>query len=213
MAAIKLFQRTWRSASAIDATRMFTSASRFAPACQNALPLGHDQPNSVQSISPVARLQITASSSYNLIHTHQPHHLRHLLTTVSHGGPPSSAIVRRSFTTNASPLHNQADPKRDDHASKPNVDDPYVMNLTVRDSNNVIKLGTSDRQQSCSEQGDKVEKLGLFQRLKQLYTNYWYISFPVHGITSLGWAVTFYYMSKRFVSRVRLSCAIVRCCV
>lgn len=39
--------------------------------------------------------------------------------------------------------------------------------------------------------------LGLFARFKMMYKQYWYVLVPVHVVTSTGWLLGFYYLSKR----------------
>lgn len=41
------------------------------------------------------------------------------------------------------------------------------------------------------------EKLGIVAKFKLMYKQYWYILVPVHLITSTGWLIGFYYLSKR----------------
>lgn len=169
--AAKLFQRSWRSASVIDTSRLFSCASRFAPASQFSTSECHNNPSNTRSNR--------NSSKCNLL-----------------SNLPLMSSHRSLLSTFASPMRNLADPKRDHN--KP-VHDPYVMNLTVRDSN-VIKLGTSDRQPTANgDEGKKVEKLSLVQRFKALYKQYWYVMLPVHVVTSTGWMVGFYYISQRYL--------------
>lgn len=41
------------------------------------------------------------------------------------------------------------------------------------------------------------KNLGIIARFKAMYKQYWYVMVPVHVITSTGWLVGFYYLSKR----------------
>lgn len=61
-----------------------------------------------------------------------------------------------------------------------------------------------DEQTKKVEQPDGVdaddkppEKLGLVARFKLMYKQYWYVLLPVHVVTSTGWLVGFYYLSRR----------------
>lgn len=44
---------------------------------------------------------------------------------------------------------------------------------------------------------DPPEKVGLFQKFKQMYRDYWYVLGPVHIATSTVWLGTFYYIVRR----------------
>lgn len=182
--ATKLIQSSWRSATLVDTARLF-GASRFTAA------------SSIHTTSSLTTYRTPADNSPSftppplnlfsaLVGTNKSSCLR-LPLGVYH----ESLLYRRTLTTNSTPLRNNAEPKREQN--KP-VHDPYVMNLTVRESN-VIKLGPSDRRQPSSVEG--TEKLGLFKRFKALYKQYWYVMLPVHVITSAGWIVGFYHLSKR----------------
>ncbi|CAG9858295.1 unnamed protein product [Phyllotreta striolata] len=49
----------------------------------------------------------------------------------------------------------------------------------------------------CNEsKKSETEKLTLFQRIKQMYRDYWYVLVPVHIVTSTMWFGGFYYMAK-----------------
>lgn len=41
------------------------------------------------------------------------------------------------------------------------------------------------------------EKLGIVAKFKLMYKQYWYVLMPVHLVTSTGWLIGFYYLSKR----------------
>lgn len=41
------------------------------------------------------------------------------------------------------------------------------------------------------------QNLGLFARFKMMYKQYWYVLVPVHVVTSTGWLLGFFYLSKR----------------
>lgn len=41
------------------------------------------------------------------------------------------------------------------------------------------------------------KKLGLIQRFKQMYKDYWYVLLPVHMCTSAVWFGSFYYAVRR----------------
>lgn len=184
--AAKLFQRSWRSASAIDSARLISSVSHWAPASQSPSLRSTQDPPTIHNTRPVSRFTLSSLVAHNNLL---------LQATDDHHGHSSSH--HRYLSTFASPLRNLADPKRDHHNNK-SIHEPYVMNLTVRDSN-VIKLGTSDRQPANANDGDRVEKLGLIKRFKALYKQYWYVMLPVHVVTSTGWMVGFYYLSQRYV--------------
>nr|XP_022903172.1 protein FAM210A-like isoform X1 [Onthophagus taurus]XP_022910468.1 protein FAM210A-like isoform X1 [Onthophagus taurus] len=48
------------------------------------------------------------------------------------------------------------------------------------------------------------KKLGLFQKFKQMYRDYWYVLVPVHIVTSIGWFGSFYYMAKSGIDIVAI---------
>lgn len=60
-----------------------------------------------------------------------------------------------------------------------------------------------DRKEKCDHskdkenEQDKMKKLTLFQKFKQMYRDYWYVLVPVHLVTSAAWFGSFYYMAKR----------------
>lgn len=41
------------------------------------------------------------------------------------------------------------------------------------------------------------KKVGLYQKMKQMFKEYWYVIVPVHVITSTIWYGSFYYLVKR----------------
>lgn len=41
------------------------------------------------------------------------------------------------------------------------------------------------------------KNLGIIARFRAMYKQYWYVMVPVHVITSTGWLMGFYYLSKR----------------
>lgn len=41
------------------------------------------------------------------------------------------------------------------------------------------------------------KNMGIIARFKAMYKQYWYVMVPVHVITSTGWLMGFYYLSKR----------------
>ncbi|XP_012289181.1 uncharacterized protein C18orf19 homolog A isoform X2 [Orussus abietinus] len=47
-------------------------------------------------------------------------------------------------------------------------------------------------------------KLSVFQRMKQLYKDYWHVLIPVHLITSAGWVGIFYIAAKNGVDIVAI---------
>ncbi|XP_068083271.1 uncharacterized protein C18orf19 homolog A isoform X2 [Anabrus simplex] len=58
--------------------------------------------------------------------------------------------------------------------------------------------GVSDQPQN------EVKKVGLVQKFKQMYRDYWYVLVPVHLVTSIGWFGGFYYLAKSGVDVVAL---------
>ena len=82
-----------------------------------------------------------------------------------------------------------------------------MCNVTFLSSNNLKNcqirpmisqqksVSFSDNAQNKTEES----KPSLFQRLKQMTKDYWYIVIPVHIVTSIGWGTTFYLCSKRYV--------------
>lgn len=42
------------------------------------------------------------------------------------------------------------------------------------------------------------KNLGIIARFKAMYKQYWYVLVPVHVVTSTGWLLGFYYLSKRY---------------
>ena len=51
----------------------------------------------------------------------------------------------------------------------------------------------------CSET-PVAKKPSIFQRMKQLTKDYWYILIPVHIATSIGWVSIFYVAVKKYVN-------------
>lgn len=59
---------------------------------------------------------------------------------------------------------------------------------------------SSLQQKSTSPSEDDLlppKNLGIIARFRAMYKQYWYVMVPVHVITSTGWLVGFYYLSKR----------------
>lgn len=52
---------------------------------------------------------------------------------------------------------------------------------------------------SDKDKVDKKEKLTLYQRLKKMYKEYWYVLIPVHLATSSVWFGGFYYLAAWLV--------------
>ncbi|KAF4530421.1 hypothetical protein B566_EDAN018427, partial [Ephemera danica] len=60
-------------------------------------------------------------------------------------------------------------------------------------SNEQSKKSNSEVQQVSEE--DDMKNLGLFQRFKKMYRDYWYVLIPVHLATSAVWVGIFYYLA------------------
>lgn len=45
----------------------------------------------------------------------------------------------------------------------------------------------------------EINKPSIFQKMKQLTKDYWYILIPVHIVTSIGWGSMFYVAAKKLV--------------
>lgn len=56
---------------------------------------------------------------------------------------------------------------------------------------------TSQNGQNKCPQDDEPKKLGLIQRFKEMYRDYWYVLVPVHVATSAVWFGSFYYAVRR----------------
>lgn len=86
---------------------------------------------------------------------------------------------------------------------------PTCLSIVARFSSSTNDKKTdvkNDEQTKKVDQPDDVdtddkppEKLGLVARFKLMYKQYWYVLLPVHVVTSTGWLVGFYYLSRRYV--------------
>lgn len=50
----------------------------------------------------------------------------------------------------------------------------------------------------CKPPQEPEKKVGLIQRFKQMYKDYWYVLLPVHMTTSALWFGGFYYCVRRY---------------
>lgn len=50
-----------------------------------------------------------------------------------------------------------------------------------------------------NDQVPQEKKLSMFQKIKKMWKEYWYVVFPVHLVTSAVWAGGFYYLVQRYV--------------
>lgn len=65
------------------------------------------------------------------------------------------------------------------------------------------KEDDSLKKENCSvTESPENKKLSLFQRIKIMYRDYWYILAPVHLVTSAFWFGSFYYLAKSGVDIV-----------
>lgn len=74
----------------------------------------------------------------------------------------------------------------------------YKFNIRTLSSSS----GTAESSKKTNETNEVceppvVEKASVFQRMKQMTKDYWYILIPVHLVTSLGWAAIFYTAAKK----------------
>ncbi|KAB7494249.1 C18orf19-like protein B [Armadillidium nasatum] len=49
---------------------------------------------------------------------------------------------------------------------------------------------------NSTDKDQNEENLSLFQKLKLMYTRYWYVVIPVHGVTSIFWFGGFFFAAK-----------------
>lgn len=68
-------------------------------------------------------------------------------------------------------------------------------------SNASVEDKKKDEQVDTSNESplEKLKKLNVFQKMKQLFKDYWYIMAPVHIATSAVWVVIFYAAAKKLV--------------
>ncbi|KAH0548752.1 hypothetical protein KQX54_002101 [Cotesia glomerata] len=77
----------------------------------------------------------------------------------------------------------------------------YNRQLLQKFSNASVEDKKKDEQVDTSNEGplEKFKKLNVFQKMKQLFKDYWYIMAPVHIATSTVWVVIFYAAAKNGV--------------
>ncbi|XP_063979527.1 protein FAM210A isoform X2 [Diachasmimorpha longicaudata] len=56
----------------------------------------------------------------------------------------------------------------------------------------------------CNPEPEAPKKTSIFQKMKQLTKDYWYILVPVHIVTSIGWVSIFYVAAKNGVDVIQL---------
>ncbi|RXG71575.1 hypothetical protein Avbf_06928 [Armadillidium vulgare] len=64
------------------------------------------------------------------------------------------------------------------------------------EDNSTDKDQKNDSSKSPTKSDLDDENLSLFQKLKLMYTRYWYVVIPVHGVTSIFWFGGFFFAAK-----------------
>lgn len=95
-------------------------------------------------------------------------------------------------------------PRRNENYEKPSIQNNFP-NKDWKQNTEVTQPENSQHQHQQNLPNDfkqeivVEQKLGLFQKFKKMYKEYWYVMVPVHLVTSALWFGSFYYVSIRFV--------------
>lgn len=102
-----------------------------------------------------------------------------------------------SYSKHSSVRFYAAQPKQ---SEKP-VDKKPVQNVSFESDKeiNLQEKQSTSTQNNILQDVTPTEKLGLFQKFKKMYKEYWYVMVPVHLVTSAMWLGGFYYVSIRYV--------------
>ncbi|KAI4500405.1 hypothetical protein M0802_004367 [Mischocyttarus mexicanus] len=86
--------------------------------------------------------------------------------------------------------------------------DNFVCQRTFKaNRHNIILAYSNDSKKQSNDESNiplPDKKLSIFQRMKQLTKDYWYILMPVHIVTSIGWVAIFYVTVKNGVDVVAI---------
>lgn len=86
--------------------------------------------------------------------------------------------------------------------------DNFVCQRNFKVNRHDIILAYSNDSQKQSNDESNIplpdKKLSIFQRMKQLTKDYWYILVPVHIVTSIGWVAIFYITVKNGVDVISI---------
>lgn len=81
---------------------------------------------------------------------------------------------------------------------KPNLDS-LITNIISTHNVRRFCCKRNNDPTKCQPPNDDIlpsKDLGVFVRFKILSTKYWYVLIPVHLVTTAGWLIAFYYLSK-----------------